>query len=297
MANGTGMSQEARESVQVLAQRMQTNEAALQEVRHQFGQLNDKMDTQARNSGEKIDTLFRSLDQRLSTQIESISRELGKQVEAVNEKVNTGRIPNYAVVLGFLVFMVTLLGTLYAFVSTPIANNIAEIRQIIAAERAERNDQLQDIRSNLVPRSELTEKSRIAERDIDSIRNDIDGLDKRFVTREETDVARGRAAEDRAQIDVMFNTINSTMVSRAEWQERNGSRDHEITNLMTAMGSMRTDLQRQLDQLRIDVQTLSNSLGNGRDTIQNMRDQIDKMQEQLLRFVGRGTRMNQPATQ
>lgn len=287
MANNIGMSPEARDNIQVLAQRVGTTESSIQEMRSNFSQLNDKMDSQARNSGEKIDTLFRSLDQRLSTQIESISRELGKQVEAVNEKVNTGRVPNYAVLLGFITVCITVFGTVYAFVSTPINQKLMDLQTVILSERAERNDQLQEIRTNLVPRAEQEEKSRVIERDVDSVRNDIDALDARFVTRQEVEASRTRAAEDRAQWDDTIKDLRTNMTTRAEWSERNGSRDHEIQNLMTAMSTMRADIQRQLDTQANATASLSNSLGNGRDTIQGMRDQIEKLQEYLLRFVGR----------
>jgi hypothetical protein len=101
------------------------------------------------------------------------------------------------------------------------------------------------------------------------------------VTREELDWRSARTAEDRARTEGAISDLRSTMLPRNEWMERNASRDHDIENIRTAQMRDVENLQRQIDLQRSDFQTFSNSLGNGRDVIEGLKEEIDRLREQL----------------
>lgn len=284
MPNGPGMSMEARDNIGVLSQRISTVEQAITETRGQYNTLNQKIDDQGKTQNDKIDTLFRSLDQRLSSHIDSISRELSKQVEGVNEKVNTGRIPNYAVILGFVSVSVVVFGTVYAFVSTPINKALGDLNLVIQAERAERLATMTEIRDNMIPRAEISERWRVVERDIDSNRQNITDVVKSVPSRDEFEEFKRTYESNRltgkqdinaqfATITTQLNTVTQSIVPRGE---------HE--RVWQGIDNKNLDLQRQLDELK---QAFGGTY-NLRDFVQRMADRQDKLEQELLRIVPKG---------
>ncbi|WP_309085980.1 hypothetical protein [Chelativorans sp.] len=101
-------------------------------------------------------------------------------------------------------------------------------------------------------------------------RRAFDMAAERFVTREELDWRAARSAEDRSRTDTAIEDLRTTMLPRNGWSERNLNRDHEIANL-----------QRQIDLQREDFQQFSSSLGNGRDVIQDLKSEIERLRDQL----------------
>jgi hypothetical protein len=71
------------------------------------------------------------------------------------------------------------------------------------------------------------------------------------------------------------------MVYRNEWMERNLCRDHDIENLRDDAVRDVTNLQRQFDQQWSDFQVFSNSLGNGRDFITDLRAEQSRLRDQI----------------
>lgn len=102
-----------------------------------------------------------------------------------------------------------------------------------------------------------------------------------FVTRQEMDWRAERGSEDRVRTETAISDLRSGTVARNEWNEKNHSRDNDISNIRESQAAADANLQRQLDQQRADFLALTNSLGNGRDTFQDMRDQIRRLEERL----------------
>jgi chromosome segregation ATPase len=104
---------------------------------------------------------------------------------------------------------------------------------------------------------------------------------ERFISRQEMDWRSARGAEDRIRTEGAIADLRAGSVTRNEWMERNASRDHDIANIRSDIEREVANLQRQIDQQRGDFQTFSNSLGNGRDVIQDMKEEIGRLREQL----------------
>jgi len=107
------------------------------------------------------------------------------------------------------------------------------------------------------------------------------------VTRQEMDWRSARTAEDRARTEGAILDIRTAMLPRNEWQERNLARDHDIDNIRRAMESDVTNLQRQIDLQRGDFSSFSSSLGNGRDVIQNLQTEINRLRDALSEIRAR----------
>lgn len=123
----------------------------------------------------------------------------------------------------------------------------------------------------------------------------IQALADRVITREEIDWRSERGAEDRKRTDEAISELRSTMVARNEWMERNASRDHEIASIHESETRGDANLQRQIDLIRADFSAFAQSLGNGRDTFQNLQDQIKRLEDYILRENARRSRT--PPTQ
>lgn len=119
--------------------------------------------------------------------------------------------------------------------------------------------------------------------------NSIRMLAERAVTREELNWRASRSAEDRARME---RDIAAT-VTRNEWSERNLSRDHEVAALREAQIRADENLQRQIDTMRSDFQTFSSSLGNGRDFIQDLKEEVNRIREQFAEFRARNYQQQQ----
>jgi hypothetical protein len=111
---------------------------------------------------------------------------------------------------------------------------------------------------------------------------DVATLAASVVTREEMDWRSARGLEDRVRTDAAIMDIRTGTVTRNEWMERNMSRDHDIDNIQDAAVRETTNLQRQIDLMRADFTTFANSLGNGRDVIQNLQSEIERLRDQLI---------------
>jgi hypothetical protein len=83
------------------------------------------------------------------------------------------------------------------------------------------------------------------------------------------------------------SSIRDTMVYRNEWQERNLSRDHDIENIRADAVRDVANLQRQLDQQRADFQTFSNSLGNGRDLLIDLKTEQGRLRDQIAALMAK----------
>lgn len=102
-----------------------------------------------------------------------------------------------------------------------------------------------------------------------------------MVTRQEMDWRSQRTAEDRARTETALLDLRTAMLPRNEWQERNLARDHDIDNIRRSIESDVENLQRQLDLQRSDFSSFSSSLGNGRDVIQDLKSELDRLRNQL----------------
>ncbi len=109
----------------------------------------------------------------------------------------------------------------------------------------------------------------------------IQALAASTVSRQEMDWRTARSVEDRASTNASIVSIRDTMVYRNEWQERNLSRDHDIENIRADAVRDVANLQRQIDQQRGDFQTFSNSLGNGRDFIIDLKNEQGRLRDQI----------------
>ncbi|RWE96486.1 hypothetical protein [Mesorhizobium sp.] len=115
----------------------------------------------------------------------------------------------------------------------------------------------------------------------------IQALAANTVSRQEMDWRSDRGTEDRKRTDESVAAIRNAMVYRNEWMERNLSRDHDIENLRDDAVRDVTNLQRQLDQQRSDFQVFSNSLGNGRDFITDLKAEQSRLRDQIAALTAR----------
>lgn len=112
-------------------------------------------------------------------------------------------------------------------------------------------------------------------------------LADRTVSRAEMDWRAARGSEDRVRSEAAVADIRASMLPRNEWSERNLNRDHEILAIREAQTRDVEHLQRQQDQLRGEFQTFANSLGNGRDFIQDLKDEVSRLRDQLAEIRAR----------
>lgn len=104
---------------------------------------------------------------------------------------------------------------------------------------------------------------------------------ERAVSRSEVDWRVSRAGEDRQRTDSAIAELRATMLPRNEWSERNLNRDHEVQAIRDAQAESNENFQRQLDQQRTEFQTFANSLGNGRDFIQDLKEEQSRLRSEL----------------
>lgn len=83
------------------------------------------------------------------------------------------------------------------------------------------------------------------------------------------------------RIDTELHDLTATKLSRSEWQERNQSRDHDIENLRSSYLAADVNLQRQLDQQIAAFNQFAGSLGNGRDVLQRLQSEYDRLRDQI----------------
>lgn len=281
------MSDEAAANIGVLEQRVRTMESGLLDVKNQYTALNNKLDDQGKTQNDKIDTLFRSLDSRLSGHIDSISRELGKQVEAVNEKVNTGRIPNYAVVLGFLTFIVAGIGASYTFVLSPVNKAFTDNALSQASFRSEVLAAFTEIRSTIVPRQEQTERWRVIENDISALEEDSDkkvarGEYEEFKRTYETNRITGRQdnANQFAELNAQFRALDASVVPRGENMRVWTSLEQQADANREEARQARDNLQRQIDE----INKRSQDTYNLKDLLDQMIKQNEKQDDTISRL-------------
>lgn len=115
----------------------------------------------------------------------------------------------------------------------------------------------------------------------------IQALAANTVSRQEMDWRAERGAEDRKRTEDSVASIRTGMVYRNEWMERNLSRDHDIENIRADAVRDVANLQRQLDQQRSDFQTFSNSLGNGRDFIIDLKSEQSRLRDQIAALTAK----------
>jgi len=110
---------------------------------------------------------------------------------------------------------------------------------------------------------------------------------EKMITRDELNWRSQRTAEDRLRMEASVSDIRSTMLPRNEWMERNASRDHDVESIRSSIEREVSNLQRQIDLQRSDFGSFSSSLGNGRDVIQNLQTEINRLRDQLLEIRAR----------
>ncbi|TIP70595.1 MAG: hypothetical protein E5X53_26400 [Mesorhizobium sp.] len=115
----------------------------------------------------------------------------------------------------------------------------------------------------------------------------IQALAANTVSRQEMDWRSERGTEDRKRTDESVASLRDTMVYRNEWQERNLSRDHDIENIRADAVREVANLQRQIDQQRSDFQLFSNSLGNGRDFITDLKSEVSRLRDQFAALTAK----------
>lgn len=115
----------------------------------------------------------------------------------------------------------------------------------------------------------------------------IQALAANTVSRQEMDWRAERGAEDRKRTEDSVASIRTGMVYRNEWMERNLSRDHDIENIRADAVRDVANLQRQLDQQRSDFQSFSNSLGNGRDFIIDLKTEQGRLRDQIAALTAK----------
>ncbi len=81
--------------------------------------------------------------------------------------------------------------------------------------------------------------------------------------RAELETRAARGAEDRARTEAAIIDLRAMTVTRAEWQERNGSRDHQIEAIEREIG---------------DLKQASAATYNVRDVILELRDRLDHLE-------------------
>lgn len=116
----------------------------------------------------------------------------------------------------------------------------------------------------------------------------LNAMQDKMISRTELDQRSTRTAEDRDRVNSDLKDLRTSTVTRNEWMERNGSRDHEVANL-----------QKQIDLQRIDFQTFASSLGNGRDFITDLKQEVGRLRDQLSDMRARqwqAMRQNPPST-
>lgn len=116
---------------------------------------------------------------------------------------------------------------------------------------------------------------------------DLKELATNTVSRQEMDWRTARGAEDRATMLAAVSSIRDSMVYRNEWQERNLSRDHDVENIRADAVRDTANLQRQLDQQRADFQVFSNSLGNGRDFILDLKAEQRRQSDMITALTAK----------
>ena len=87
-----------------------------------------------------------------------------------------------------------------------------------------------------------------------------------MLTRAEVEYRQLRSAEDRNR---MQRELENALPLKV-WEERNHARDLEVANI-----------QKQIDQNRKDFQDFANSMGNGRDFIQDLKEEQARLRDQL----------------
>jgi len=107
------------------------------------------------------------------------------------------------------------------------------------------------------------------------------------VSRQEMDWRSARGTEDRQRTDVSVANLREAMVYRNEWQERNLSRDHDIENIRADAVRDVANLQRQIDQQRQEFQVFSNSMGNGRDFITDLKTEQARLRDQITALTAK----------
>lgn len=115
----------------------------------------------------------------------------------------------------------------------------------------------------------------------------VQALAASTISRQEMDWRSERGTEDRKRNDESIASIRDGMVYRNEWMERNLSRDHDIENIRADAIRDIANLQRQLDQHRSDYQVFSNSLGNGRDFIIDLKTEQARLRDQITALTAK----------
>jgi chromosome segregation ATPase len=210
-----------------------------------------------------LETEMRNGFRSMESHIDRIATDTRAALSGLTQNLSDRNRPQWVVLLSALGFGFTVLVYFMTQAVGPVRETQVELKQSIAALAVETNNSIRT----------LAEKS---------------------VSREEMDWRSARGAEDRVRTEAAVSDIRSTMVTRQVWEEKNSSRDHDIENIRTALAILEANLQRQLDQQRNDFQSFSTSLGNGRDSFQDMKEEIRRLEERLDTMRMRRAAENSP---
>jgi hypothetical protein len=93
----------------------------------------------------------------------------------------------------------------------------------------------------------------------------VQALAEKTITRDELDWRAARGTEDRARTEAAIGELRTLSVTRAEWMERNASRDHQID-----------DLQREISELKAQQ---AGTYG-ARDLLLDLRERLDRLERE-----------------
>lgn len=201
--------------------------------------------------GERVTNLGRRQTD-LETEMRTGFRTIEQSIASLTTSLSERNKPQWQAIGVALTFAVIIGGMAY----WPIRESTTDLKQTVAALALETN---QSIRL-------LADKA---------------------VTRQEMDWRAARGQEDRVRTDAAIADLRAMSVTRNEWMERNQSRDHDITNLQASIVRETNSLQRQIDLQRSDHQTFANSMGNGRDFITDMKQELSRLRDQLAEIRAR----------
>lgn len=201
--------------------------------------------------GERVTNLGRRQTD-LETEMRTGFRTIEQSIASLTTSLSERNKPQWQAIGVALTFAVIIGGMAY----WPIRESTTDLKQTVAALALETNQSIRLLADKAVTREELNWRSQ-------------------------------RTAEDRQRSEAAIADIRSSMLPRNEWMERNASRDHDIDNIRQSITREVANLQRQIDLQRSDFGAFSSSLGNGRDVIQNLQTEINRLRDQLLEIRAR----------
>lgn len=105
---------------------------------------------------------------------------------------------------------------------------------------------------------------------IDKLADRQEVFKETIVSKSEFAIASERSKEFRDRINEIMRDMNDRYVPRGEWNERTKTMDSALL-----------DHNRRAEELRQDLQSLSSSLGSGKDTIEDLRERLKNIEARV----------------